>query len=121
VVYYMDQLGSLVNTVMNFWVPLNATNFLTILASEVSKRERECVSDRMSESQQSLPSRGGVASRIQTPPLVEEEAPFKNTYKSGKNKNMVMAPDGARNQERLCWRGPAAIYWTGLSGRLLAS
>jgi hypothetical protein len=29
------------------------------------------------------------------------------------NKNMV--PDGARNQERLCWRGPAAIYWTGLS------
>jgi hypothetical protein len=25
-----------------------------------------------------------------------------------------MGPDGARNQERLCWRGPAAIYWTGL-------
>jgi hypothetical protein len=21
---------------------------------------------------------------------------------------------GARNQESLCWRGPAAIYWTGL-------
>jgi hypothetical protein len=26
-----------------------------------------------------------------------------------------MGPDGARNQERLCWRGPAAIYWTGLA------
>jgi hypothetical protein len=24
---------------------------------------------------------------------------------------MVMGPNGARNQERLCWRGPAAIYW----------
>jgi hypothetical protein len=30
-----------------------------------------------------------------------------------------MGPDGARNQERLCWRGPAAIYlnWTGLVKR----
>jgi hypothetical protein len=26
------------------------------------------------------------------------------------NKNMVMDPEGVRNQERLCWRGPAAIY-----------
>jgi hypothetical protein len=25
-----------------------------------------------------------------------------------------MGPDRARNQERLCWQGPAAIYWTGL-------
>jgi hypothetical protein len=22
-----------------------------------------------------------------------------------------MGPDGAQNQGRLCWRGPAAIYW----------
>jgi hypothetical protein len=26
-----------------------------------------------------------------------------------------MSPDGARNQEQLCWRGPAAIYWTAIS------
>jgi hypothetical protein len=25
-----------------------------------------------------------------------------------------MSPDGARNQEWLCRRGPAALYWTGL-------
>jgi hypothetical protein len=31
----------------------------------------------------------------------------------GKNKNIVMGPDWARNQ-RLCWRGPAVIYWTRL-------
>jgi hypothetical protein len=24
-----------------------------------------------------------------------------------------MSTDGARNQDRLCWRGPAASYWTG--------
>jgi hypothetical protein len=27
---------------------------------------------------------------------------------------MVVGPDGARNEERLCWRGPAVVYWTGL-------
>jgi hypothetical protein len=27
---------------------------------------------------------------------------------------MAMGPDGARNQEALCWREPAAIYGTGL-------
>jgi hypothetical protein len=25
-----------------------------------------------------------------------------------------MGSDGDRNQERLCWRGPAAIHWTGV-------
>jgi hypothetical protein len=30
----------------------------------------------------------------------------------GTNKNMVMGPDGARNQLWLCWRGPAVIYPT---------
>jgi hypothetical protein len=29
--------------------------------------------------------------------------------------NIVMGPEGARNQERLCCLGPAAIYWTGLA------
>jgi hypothetical protein len=29
----------------------------------------------------------------------------------GTNKNLVMGPNGARNQEWLCRRGPAAIYW----------
>jgi hypothetical protein len=27
---------------------------------------------------------------------------------------MVIRPDGVRTQGRLCWRGPAAIYQTGL-------
>jgi hypothetical protein len=31
------------------------------------------------------------------------------------NKNRVLGPDGARNQKRLCWRGPVAICWTGQS------
>jgi hypothetical protein len=30
--------------------------------------------------------------------------------KKERNKNLVTDPDGSRNQERLCWRGPAAIY-----------
>jgi hypothetical protein len=50
-----------------------------------------------------------VTNSSQTPPLFEKEVLFKNTLKSGKNKNMVMDPNGARNQ-----RGPAAIYWAGL-------
>jgi hypothetical protein len=67
------------------------------------------------ENEQPLPNRGGVNSSNQTPPLVEEGAQFQNTYKCEKNKNVVMVPDGARYQERLCWRGPAEIYWAGLS------
>jgi hypothetical protein len=66
----------------------------------------------MSESQQSLPSTGGMTSSSQTPPLVEEQPNFKT------RKSLVTGPDGAQNQERLCWRGPALIYWT---VRLLAS
>jgi hypothetical protein len=64
---------------------------------------------KVSEGQQSLLSRGGVTNYRQNPPLVEEEAPFQNTQKSGKNKNIVMGPDGTRYREQLCWRGPAAI------------
>jgi hypothetical protein len=30
-----------------------------------------------------------------------------------------MGPDGARYQERMCWRVPAAIYWTGLLLKLI--
>jgi hypothetical protein len=31
---------------------------------------------------------------------------------------MAMGFDGVRNQERLCWRGQAVIYWTGLDSQL---
>jgi hypothetical protein len=50
------------------------------------------------------PQQKGVTSSSQTPPLVEEEAPF--ARKSLEKKNMVMGPDGTRNQELFCWRGP---------------
>lgn len=60
------------------------------------------------EDQQTFSSRRGETTNSETPLDVEEEALFHNTRKSGKNKN-VIAPDRARNQERLCWRGPAAI------------
>jgi hypothetical protein len=40
---------------------------------------------------------------------------LKNMQKSGKIKYMVMCPEGARNQERLYWRGSATIYWTALA------
>jgi hypothetical protein len=46
-----------------------------------------------------------------TPPLVEEEDPFKKTLSGlGGNKNVVMGPDGSRNQEWLCWWRPAANW-----------
>jgi hypothetical protein len=39
-------------------------------------------------------------------------------YNNGKwcfqNKNVVMGPDGAQNQEWLCWLRPAATDWTAL-------
>jgi hypothetical protein len=35
----------------------------------------------------------------QTPPLVEEEAPFQNCVCLGMKKNMVMGPSQAQNQE----------------------
>jgi hypothetical protein len=57
------------------------------------------VRERERESQQRhSPVEGEWSSRSQTPPLIEEEAPFQNTLKSGKNKNMVMGPDEAQNQ-----------------------
>jgi hypothetical protein len=39
---------------------------------------------------------------------------FKTRKKSVKIKNMAMGPDWVLNQRQLCWRGPAAIYLTGL-------
>jgi hypothetical protein len=59
------------------------------------------------------PVEWGMITSGQTPPLYEKEAPIKKRKSLGKNKNVIMSPDGARNQELLCWRGPAAIYWTG--------
>jgi hypothetical protein len=41
---------------------------------------------------------------IQAPPVFEKEATFQNKQKFGKNKN------GALNQGRICWLGPAAIH-----------
>jgi hypothetical protein len=43
---------------------------------------------------------------------VEETTPLANCR--GTNINSVLGPDGAVNQERLYWRGPAAIHGTGL-------
>jgi hypothetical protein len=57
---------------------------------------------------ESPPTSRGVSSNNQTPPPFEEETPFQKRKSLGK-KNMVMGPDGTRNQELLCWRGPAAI------------
>jgi hypothetical protein len=50
-----------------------------------------------------LPSRGGVASNSQNSPLVKQQAPFRNAYKSEKDKYMVMDPEVALNQEQLFW------------------
>jgi hypothetical protein len=36
-----------------------------------------------------------------------------------KSKNIVIGPDGVRNQERRCSQGPAAIPWTGLEPRMI--
>jgi hypothetical protein len=47
---------------------------------------------------ESLPTRGGV-----TLTVVEHLI----RSKSLENKNVAMGPDGTRNQELLCWRGPA--------------
>jgi hypothetical protein len=48
---------------------------------------------------ESLRNRGGVTSNSQTRPV--EDAPFHNSQKSGKNKYMVIGPEGAQNQECL--------------------
>jgi hypothetical protein len=45
---------------------------------------------------------------------------FKHINGLGTKENLVMSPDGARNQEQLCWREPAAIYCYALSLHLLA-
>lgn len=60
----------------------------------------------------SLPSKGGVTSSSETPPLVKEEALFQNVT-LGKNRNVVMDPNWAQYRERLFWQWPAAIHWTG--------
>jgi hypothetical protein len=50
----------------------------------------------------------GAYSERPTIPLVEQ------INGPGTNNNLVMSPDGARNQEKLCWRRPAAIYCSAL-------
>jgi hypothetical protein len=51
------------------------------------------------------PRRDGVTSSIQTPHFVKEDTPFQNTVK-------VIHPYRTRHQDRLSWRGPAAISLT---------
>jgi hypothetical protein len=45
------------------------------------------------------------SSRVQTPPLVEDEPPFANNFENSfeKTESIIMCPDGIRKQDRLCW------------------
>jgi hypothetical protein len=52
------------------------------------------------------PSKGGMTSSNDTPFVVEEKVQFQNTKEQD-------CGHGSRYQERLCWRGPTAVYWTG--------
>jgi hypothetical protein len=36
----------------------------------------------------------------------------KHKHGLGANRILAMGPDGARNQEQLCWRGPAVYFYT---------
>jgi hypothetical protein len=46
------------------------------------------------------------------PLLSSKRRPHVQTRKrSWKEHELGHGPDGARNLERLCWRGPAGIYW----------
>jgi hypothetical protein len=52
--------------------------------------------------------------------LSSEMGPHLQTHERSLNgQNFVIGTDGVRNQERLCWRGPAAIYMTLTLYRLL--
>jgi hypothetical protein len=71
----------------------------------VREREREVLSGL-------VPARAILSRREETnsshiPPLVAERTPFQNTQGPRKNKNLVMGPDKARDQNLLCWRRPA--------------
>jgi hypothetical protein len=44
---------------------------------------------------------------------------FKSRKWSLNEHNLAMGPDWIRNQEWLCWRGPAAIYWSASPSSLL--
>jgi hypothetical protein len=45
---------------------------------------------------------------VRPQPSSKRMSHFKTRNALGKNKNMVVSPDGAQNQEWLYWRGPAA-------------
>jgi hypothetical protein len=48
--------------------------------------------------------------RRANPPSLRRGGPLsKHTDGLGTNRHLVMGPDGARSQERLCWRGSAVI------------
>jgi hypothetical protein len=56
---------------------------------------------------ESFLSRGGT-----DPSSRRRGGPISKHAKIWKERNIVTGPDRARNQEGLCWRGPAAIYLT---------
>jgi hypothetical protein len=68
-----------------------------------------------SDGQQSLHSKGGVTSSSEVLPIVEEEAPFQNTQKSGKNTNMVMGTNGPETMNDCA--GEHQWQFTGLESR----
>jgi hypothetical protein len=60
----------------------------------------------------------GEISNSQTPPLVEEKAPFQNTQQYGNNKNMVMGSDGSETKNDCVGEGQQ--QFTGLDWKLVA-
>jgi hypothetical protein len=55
-------------------------------------------------------SREGEGPVVIRPLLSLKKRPHFKTFKSlGRNKNITMGTDATRNQDFLCWRGPAAL------------
>lgn len=93
----------------------------TRLTFRIIRKQLKVTEERVSdwlrwewEEAQSPPSRGVVTNSGQTRPLVVKGAPFQSISKSWMNINKFMGSKVARNQEQLCWRGPAEIYLAGL-------
>jgi hypothetical protein len=78
---------------------------------QICQRYRKCAKLRRNKC--------SAYSERQTPPLVEEQTRFPNTWTVSERTWIgSCVPTGARSQEVLCWRGPAAIYRS--SGSLTA-
>jgi hypothetical protein len=79
----------------------------------VSELEWEWVTER--EWAEAVPYKGGVTSIGQTPPVSKKRPRLKTCKSLERTKVWLLGFYWARNQDWLCWRGPAAVYWTGLS------